>query len=971
MAYQVRLARTAMTILAALALAIFTAGVAMVVAPVAAFASTQVAIGNGDVAALQAALSAAPAGATETINLATGGTYTLTSVDNVPYGPTGLPLIATGAVVIIQGHGSTIERSSAAGTPDFNILTVPPAATLTLDNATISNGTVTGSGGGLEAQGNLTLNNAKVQGNAAGGNGGGINDDDCGGGTVTVSHSVISGNTAAGNGGGINENGCGGVLTVNNSTLSGNTATGDGGGISNFNNITDSSVSGNTAFDGGGIYDSGLISDDGAIYDSTINANTSSDAAGGVYLVAASLLSSTVSGNTTKGAGGGVFANAPAEGIDPQLLHDTITLNAGADGSGLSVEDSWLDSEDSGVVSVGDCIISGNDGGTNVGSLDDQPSFPGPYIYSYGYNITGYSTTAGQYNPAISWFNGPGEQNGKQESTPPAVSLGVNAYLGPLLDNGGPTRTQLPGYASPAIDAGIQALTGDPYGNFPAPATDQRGLPRVVSLPGYPNVADGTDIGAVELQTAPVEALVVTITGDPSDPGQGTSLREALTNALAGGGGTITFAIPGSGPHTITLKSALPQITSDITLDNTSGSAITIKEPAGGSVLFATDGGQLSLSGLTLKGNSAGDTGIEADDSLDITDSTITGFGNAGIVFDASSLTMSDSKVTDNGNGISEVTNGASITITGSTFTGNKSSGEGGAFTLWGQANTISISGSTFDGNSAALYGGAIGANPESDLADNTLTVTNCTMTHNSAGLGGAIETGGTTLNITNSTLNSNSAAQGGAISFGGGGALTLDASTLNGNAASGSGENTGGGGGIVATGGDVTITNSTLSGNKTAGDGGAIYNTGSLLSVASSTIAGNTAPAGDGGGIATVSGAQTNVTNSIIDLDSGDDVDVEQGSITGVVVSGGYNLIGTGNAVGLFTQPGDQTGVTKPKLGALAANGGPTKTRALLPQSPAINAGDNADCPATDQRGLPRPQGSGCDIGSFQVQAG
>jgi hypothetical protein len=55
--------------------------------------------------------------------------------------------------------------------------------------------------------------------------------------------------------------------------------------------------------------------------------------------------------------------------------------------------------------------------------------------------------------------------------------------------------------------------------------------------------------------------------------------------------------------------------------------------------------------------------------------------------------------------------------------------------------------------------------------------------------------------------------------------------------------------------------------------------------------------------------------------------------------------------------------------LGPLQDNGGPTWTHALLPGSPALDVGDPAQCPATDQRGVPRPQGAGCDIGAFELE--
>ena len=53
--------------------------------------------------------------------------------------------------------------------------------------------------------------------------------------------------------------------------------------------------------------------------------------------------------------------------------------------------------------------------------------------------------------------------------------------------------------------------------------------------------------------------------------------------------------------------------------------------------------------------------------------------------------------------------------------------------------------------------------------------------------------------------------------------------------------------------------------------------------------------------------------------------------------------------------------------IGPLAANGGPTPTHALLDGSPALDAADIAACPRTDQRGVRRPQGSGCDSGAFE----
>jgi hypothetical protein len=86
-----------------------------------------------------------------------------------------------------------------------------------------------------------------------------------------------------------------------------------------------------------------------------------------------------------------------------------------------------------------------------------------------------------------------------------------------------------------------------------------------------------------------------------------------------------------------------------------------------------------------------------------------------------------------------------------------------------------------------------------------------------------------------------------------------------------------------------------------------------------------------------------------------------------------GHN-IDSGASCG-FTSPGD-LGNTDPQLGLLADNGGPTDTHALLPGSPAIDAGINANCPDEDQRFIARPQdGDGdatavCDIGSYEAES-
>jgi hypothetical protein len=88
-------------------------------------------------------------------------------------------------------------------------------------------------------------------------------------------------------------------------------------------------------------------------------------------------------------------------------------------------------------------------------------------------------------------------------------------------------------------------------------------------------------------------------------------------------------------------------------------------------------------------------------------------------------------------------------------------------------------------------------------------------------------------------------------------------------------------------------------------------------------------------------------------------------GQVFGLIIDGGHNICSDGSAQ--FTSPTSRNNVD-PRLAPLADNGGPTPTVALLPGSPAIDAGDDSVCPPTDQRGVSRPQGLACDIGAFEL---
>jgi hypothetical protein len=225
---------------------------------------------------------------------------------------------------------------------------------------------------------------------------------------------------------------------------------------------------------------------------------------------------------------------------------------------------------------------------------------------------------------------------------------------------------------------------------------------------------------------------------------------------------------------------------------------------------------------------------------------------------------------------------------------------------------------------------------------------------------GGGIQNNGT-LTVTNSTFSGNSSI---APSNGGGaiennGTLTVSNSTFSGNSATADG-----GSGILNV-AVATVINSTFSGNT----GTALVNFGQLL-VTNSTISGNT-----GGGIADDTpdgspGAQ--LKSTLLAGNTG-------GNLIGAFISQGYNLSDDGSGVFEFGE-GSMTGnMSNTSAGldpkGLQNNGGPTQTIALLPTSPAVDAipvascsGINGNPVTTDQRGVGRPQGKGCDIGGYEL---
>ena len=261
-----------------------------------------------------------------------------------------------------------------------------------------------------------------------------------------------------------------------------------------------------------------------------------------------------------------------------------------------------------------------------------------------------------------------------------------------------------------------------------------------------------------------------------------------------------------------------------------------------------------------------------------------------------------------------------------------------------------------------------------------TLRVVNSILsfnTGNSTNQGGAIYNGGT-LTVVNSTFNNNVATQGGVIFNAG--TLTVVNSTLSGNQAIGKG-------GAIYNEGTLTVVNSTLSGNSATTEGGAIFNNQSgrvgSMTILNSTISANSARMG--GGIFNLPNSPATITNTLLAGNTGSLSGPDCGT-QGNITSGGHNLIGNTADCSITAGAGDLLGTAaapvNPLLGALGDHGGSTFTHALLPGSPARDAGDNAACASAltvnnlDQRGEFRPfNGDGvgaaiCDIGAYEAHS-
>ena len=330
------------------------------------------------------------------------------------------------------------------------------------------------------------------------------------------------------------------------------------------------------------------------------------------------------------------------------------------------------------------------------------------------------------------------------------------------------------------------------------------------------------------------------------------------------------------------------------------------------------------------------------------------GFGGGGII-NSGGLILSGVVITGGhsstaGGGIY---NQGVLTMTNCLIEHNTANNGGGVNNM----GNLSIQGSTIADNTAVTRGGGL-------WNINVLAVSSGTVVaRNSAPNGGGIANMGV-MTLTQMALSSNHATASGDVARGGG-LYNASIATLARVEVSSNDAGTFGGGLFNDSEASASLVNVTLYGNSAPSGGGGIMSNGATaLQISFSTLSGNSSNATLGGGLVVLSSG-ANVKNSIFANNPG-------GNCPSFVHSDGYNLEDANTCH--FAASTDMTN-TVPLLGNLTLNApGSNQTMAIGPGSPAFNRIPGAACTdyagaavTTDQRGAPRPMGSGCEIGAFE----
>jgi hypothetical protein len=915
----------------------------------------------------------------------TGSTFTNNSTDSS----------ADNAVISGDNDNSiTLENSTIADNPDAIGLYIELGQELNVVGCRIS-----GNQNGIFAQnasvgGSSTISGCTISDNARYGLLDGPN----------PVPALVSGCTLQGNGSGrFKPFYGGGALLVNvemeNCTITGNQAT-YGGGVSMGSNtvLIDCTIAGNVADYGGGVSNA---SNQGQLIDCTITGNSATSGGGifNYYYGGATYLTLTntiVAGNT-------LLDGTPSDidGGNPAGVTGTNNLIGTGGSGGLSPSDNLLNVADPGLTPLGyyggpteTIALQPNSlaigaGVAVAGVTTDQRGFPlasKPDIGAFQTEPLVVNTTADEI-----------------VSPPGVLSLREALNLANVLD-GGATIT-----FDPTVFAGATTIT------LTLGQLDLRNTtgPITIDGPGAGLLAiDGDKASGIfevdAMVSASISGVTIQNSGTQTYGGgidnQGTLVLDQDTfladSAYQGGGlyngGTVAitgctfennYAVNGGGVENL----------GTATLDDCSFLDNSAYYNGGGMVNFTI----ATLVDCSFNGNQSdyGDGGgfsgfYEVSDLIGcMFTANVAGLGGAlyfGFLGNdgstVGSQTATNCVFTDNqaGSGGAICVQYSEATITGCVINDNSSIyGPGGGVFLF--TGGVTLIDTTVTGNSAVesnpYYAQFLGSGGGLYL-EGDASLTDCTISGNSAGYdGGGVFGEYGQLSITDSTIQGNQALYGAGL-FNFDDSVTLTGTTVSGNAAISSPSAydhvTGQGGGVfIGFGGTLAATNSTIADNSAALEGGGIFNQGPAnLSLVACTVSGNSAEV-SGGGLYnypyTGSDAYATLTDTIIADNTTPDGPSDITGANADLVTGSFNLIGTGGSGGL--SPTDNLlNVANPGLGPLGYYGGPTETIPLLPGSPAIDAGSNAldvdpsgNPLNTDQRGLPRVVSGTVDIGAFE----
>ena len=818
----------------------------------------------------------------------------------------------------VRGGSASGNVAASEGGAFWNGTGTMRITTVAITNNT-ANGTASDNGGGglFNAGGTLiVLGGTVLNGNLAtmgSGSGGAIFND--AGGRLVVIGSSMSNNQAARAGGGIEDNsGAGTAVLLRNCSLETNTT-------------------GSNPGNGGGLHVTGAGDVD--LVNVTVNGNTAAREGGGLWNGSGLMRvrSSNVTNNVANGdmatqGGGGIFNN----GGTLQLTSTNVTGNQAMMGSGSG---GGIFSSTNGNLSVRDGVIGSNMSARAGGGVEIAAG-SGSVSSFRSVQFDANSTGSSPGNGGGLHITGDGIVNvmGCTVSNNTAASEG-----GGLWNNTGSMNIENTVFTS-------NSSTGA--------AADQGGG-ALYNEGGTLMVSGGSSFNSN------------TATGASGSGGaifnnSGGSLRvvdAAFTNNSASrAGGAIEDAA----------NSSSRLVINRVTASNNSASAA----PGNGGFLHITGSTSSAVFNSSFNNNTAASEG----------GALWNGTGRMSVRLSDFSSNVASGDDSDTGGGAIYSLRGE-LVVVGSDFTSNMAdgtSGSGGAILLDSAAALVVVA-STFDGNSASRAGGAIEDNSGAasfvkvvaSMFENNSTAAAPgnggafhitgpgralfsldTIQNNSASnQGGGLWAGSGSFELRNSFVTGNSAPLGGGL-YNVGGNVNVVGSTISGNFAAGNSTPIAGGGVFNANGGQMTIIRSTITANSSDGNAGALAN-GGTTTITASTIAANTS-ANRGGGIGqTATATSVTLRSSIVAANStgtqGQDVDL----MSGVYLSEGYNLIGNddGNLFPAMATDleGSPSSPIDPMVGPLADNGGPTPTHALLPGSPAIDAGDPG-LTMPDQRG-------------------